>query len=163
MEVKRIKVGELETNCYLLISKKELVVVDPGGDVDKILKEIKDTEAILRYIINTHNHFDHTLGNKELKEKTGAEILKGLKDGDEIKIGDNVLNIISTPGHTKDGICIICNNFILTGDTIFKDGYGRTDLFGGSKKELEESLNKLSKILKPGMVIYPGHGDSFIY
>ena len=160
MQIKRLIVGPIETNCYLLISKGEMVVVDPGGSPDVILDEIKKTGIQPKYIINTHSHFDHTLANKEIKKPTGAEILS-LKEGDEAKIGDEVLKIISTPGHSKDSICLLGEGFALTGDTLFKDGYGRTDLAGGSEKELKESLERLSKLLKPGTKIYPGHGDIF--
>jgi len=160
MEIKRLIVGDLETNCYLLISENKLIIIDPGGSVEKILKEIKKTKAIPKYIINTHCHPDHISANNKIKEETGAEILT-LKGKEEIKIGKSVLKVIHTPGHTKDSICLLGENFIFTGDTLFKNGYGRTDLPGGSQKELEESLKKLSKLLKPGSMVYPGHGEIF--
>jgi len=166
MEIKRLIVGDLETNCYLLISENKLIIIDPGGGVEKILKEIKEIKAKPKYIINTHCHPDHTSANEEVRKKTGAEILT-LKGEEEIKIGKSVLKVIHTPGHTKDSICLLGKNFIFTGDTLFKNGYGRTDLSGGSQKELEESLEKLSKLLKPRgvrrMTVYPGHGEIFQY
>lgn len=167
MEIKRLIVGALETNCYLLISQGELLIIDPGGEAEKILKEIEKTKAKPKYIINTHSHFDHISANKKVKEVSGAQILSNLKEGDKIKIGlgksPSILKVISTPGHTKDSICLLGKSFIFTGDTLFKDGYGRTDLPGGSQKELEESLRKLAKLLKPGMMVYPGHGEIFQY
>lgn len=162
MEIKRLIVGDLETNCYLLISENKLIIIDPGGSVEKILKEIKEIKAKPKYIINTHCHPDHISANEGVKKETGAEILT-LKGEEEIKIGKSVLKVIHTPGHTKDSICLLGENFIFTGDTLFKNGYGRTDLPGGSQKELEESLEKLSKLLKPGMTVYPGHGEIFQY
>ena len=153
-------VGDLETNCYLLISENKLIIIDPGGSVEKILKEIKEIKAKPKYIINTHCHPDHISANEGVKKETGAEILTP-KAGDEIKIGKDILKVIHTPGHTKDSICLLGKNFIFTGDTLFKNGYGRTDLPSGSQKELEESLEKLSKLLKPGIIIYPGHGEIF--
>ena len=161
MEIKKITVGFLLTNCYLIISKNEIAIIDPGDEADKILKEIEKTNAQLKYIINTHLHPDHILANKELAEKTTAQILKNLKNNDQIQIGDIVLKVINTPGHSKESVCLIGKNFIFTGDTLFKDGYGRTDLIGGSEKEMKKSLEKLSKIIKPGMTVYPGHGESF--
>jgi len=161
MEIKTIKVGELQTNCYLLISGKELAVIDPGGETDKILKEIKDCQARAKYIINTHRHFDHTLANKEVSKKTGAEILTDLKEEDEVKIGEEAVKVVYTPGHTEESIYLLGSDFILTGDTLFKDGHGRTDLSGGSEEKIKESLEKLSKLLKPGMMVYPGHGPAF--
>jgi len=86
-----------------------------------------------------------------------------LKDSDEVKIGESVLKVIQTPGHAKDCICLLGAGFIFTGDTLFENGHGRTDLPGGSQKEMEESLEKLSKIIKPGSTVYPGHGEIFKY
>jgi glyoxylase-like metal-dependent hydrolase (beta-lactamase superfamily II) len=173
MEIKQLVVGPLLTNCYILISNKEAVVIDPGAGLKKILKEIEGKK--LKYIILTHYHWDHILGALKLKEKTGAKILihKGEKDfikfqpdqlldgGEEIRIGNEYLKIIHTPGHTKGSISILGKDFIFTGDTIFEDGYGRTDLPGGSKKDLKESLEKLEKVIKKGTKIYPGHGPTF--
>lgn len=175
MEIKRLIVGALDTNCYLLIAGKEMIIVDPGSEPEKILDEIKKTGAKPEYIINTHYHPDHTGANKEMKKETGAKILIHeaeksfisfkpggfLKGGEKIKIGDTVLKIIHTPGHSPGSICLLGKDFALTGDTIFKDGYGRTDLKGGSWEDLDKSLKKLKKLLKPGMRIYPGHGDIF--
>lgn len=162
MQIKRLIVGPIETNCYLMVSEDEMVIVDPGGSPDMILDEIKKIGINPKYIINTHSHFDHTLANKEIIKETEAEILD-LKEGDEVKIGDDVLKIISTPGHSKDSICLLGKEFALTGDTLFKDGYGRTDLEGGSEKEMQASLKRLSEIIKPGTKIYPGHGEIFDY
>jgi glyoxylase-like metal-dependent hydrolase (beta-lactamase superfamily II) len=188
MEIKHLIVGPLLTNCYLLISKGEAAVIDPGGGAKAILKEIEESKAKLKYIILTHGHWDHTLSVLKIREKTGAKILiheaekefvkfaaigeprpegrevdEFLKEDSEIKIGDLVLKVIHTPGHTKGSICLTGENEIFTGDTIFKDGYGRTDLKGGSQKDLENSLEKLKKFLKPGMKVYPGHGETFEY
>lgn len=162
MQIKQLIVGPIQTNCYLLISGGEMVVVDPGGSPDKILDEIKKIGIQPKHIINTHSHFDHTLANKETIKETGAEILD-LKEGDEVKIGDEVLKVISTPGHSKDSICLLGEGFVLSGDTLFKDGYGRTDLGGGSEEEIQKSLKRLSEIIKSGTKIYPGHGEIFDY
>jgi glyoxylase-like metal-dependent hydrolase (beta-lactamase superfamily II) len=172
--LKHLIVGPLLTNCYILASKEEALILDPGGGLNSILKEVEKLK--LKYIVLTHHHFDHVLAAQKLKEKTGAKILihKGekdfikfkvdqfLKDGDEIKIGDIFLKVIHTPGHTRGSICLLGENFIFTGDTIFEDGYGRTDLPGGSQEDLENSLKKLEKIIKKGTKVYPGHGDQFI-
>lgn len=175
MEIKRIIVGPLMTNCYLIISDNELAIVDPGEESEKILEEIKKTKSQPKYIILTHYHFDHLLSAEEIKKKTGAKILfhekekeflKFLADGylkgnEKIKIGKIILKVIHTPGHSKGSICLLGENEIFVGDLFFKDGYGRTDLEGGSAEEMKNSLKKLSKILKPGMIVYPGHGQIF--
>ncbi len=193
MEIKNLIVGPLLTNCYLLFSKREAAVIDPGGEAKKILKEVESSGKKLKYIILTHSHWDHTSAVLKIKDynppttsspslrerapKAEAEILiheaekdflkikmdKFLEEGDKIKIGDIILKVLHTPGHSKGSICLLGDNFIFTGDTLFKDGYGRTDLPSGSQKDLEESLEKLLKFLKPGIKIYPGHGEIFEY
>jgi len=177
MNIKLLVVGPLLTNCYLLISGEEILIIDPGDDAWKILEEIKRTEALLKYIVNTHGHADHILANEKIRQETGAKILIHqaekdfidftadifLNDGNEIKMGDSILKVLHTPGHTKGSICLIGDSFAFTGDTLFEDGYGRTDLPGGSSKDLENSIKKLSKVLKPGMLVYPGHGEIFNY
>ncbi len=177
MKIKCLIIGLLRTNCYLLSSGNELIIIDPGGGTEKILTEIKKTKLKLKYIINTHYHPDHTWANKRIKKETEAKILihkkeekfinfkadKFLEQGDKIKIGEDILQIIHTPGHSQGSICLVGKNIIFTGDTLFKDGVGRTDIWGGSQEDIEKSLKKLSSILKSGMKIYPGHGESWIY
>jgi len=174
-EIKHLIVGPLLTNCYILISKGESLVIDPGADLKQILEELTKNQAKLKYIVLTHCHWDHLLAAPKLKTETGAKILvhegekdflkfkvdQFLKDGDEIKVGEISLKIVHTPGHTKGSICLLGDGFIFTGDTLFEDAHGRTDLSGGSQTEMENSLEKLKKILKPGMKVYPGHGEVF--
>lgn len=173
MEIKKLVVGPLLTNCYILSSNKKAILIDPGGDFKEILKSLKEKELL--FIILTHSHFDHTFLAKKIKEEKGGEILihkkekeflefeadRYLEDGENIKLGKENLKIIHTPGHSPGSICILGKNFILSGDTLFLDGVGRTDLPGGSEKDLKESLEKLKKIIKPEMKIYPGHGPEF--
>ena len=178
MEIKKFVIGFWETNCYLLISNNELATVDPGPGIKKVLKEIKKSKAKLKFIINTHYHLDHTFSNKILKKETGAEILihkaeknyikflgfkpdRFLKDEDEIKINSEVLKVINTPGHSKGSICLLGKDFILTGDTLFKGVLPATHFPGGSEKDLRTSFEKLSKILKPEITVYPGHDQIF--
>lgn len=175
MTIKTLIVGPLLTNCYLVSSADEILIIDPGGSKEEILQEAAKIKGKIKYIINTHGHPDHVFANQEIKKETGAEIMiheaekdfidfkadKFLKEGDEIKIGDSVLKILHTPGHSRGSICLLGQDFIFAGDTLFKDGYGRTDLPGGCWQELEKSLEKLKKMLKPGTTVYPGHGEVF--
>ena len=175
MQINHLIVGEIQTNWYLLSSDNEIAIIDPGGEADKILSEIKKLSGNLKYIINTHYHQDHTLANKKIKQETGAKILihesekdyidfridQALKNNDEIKIGNGTLKVIHTPGHTQGSICLFDDNYVFVGDTIFENGYGRTDLPGGSQEKMEKSLEKLVKLLKPETTIYSGHGEVF--
>jgi len=171
----KIIVGPIRTNCYILKSGNELAVVDPGEETLLILDKIKDMRGILKYIINTHYHFDHTTANQEIKKATGAKILihekeKGyidfpadifLQDNEEIILGEEKILVRNFPGHSEGSICLFVEKIIFTGDLLFKDGYGRTDLVGGSEEDMFKSLDEIRKFLKPGVMVYPGHGDEF--
>lgn len=175
MEIKKIIVGKLQANCFLFVSGGEAAVVDPGGEPQKILSVLKDSKAKLKYIINTHYHFDHTFADREIKKETGAETLihsaekdfltfdfdRFLEDGEEITVGKEVLKIVHTPGHSRGSVCLFGRGFVFSGDTIFDGSYGRVDLPGGSAEDMAASLERLAIMIKPGTVVYPGHGPDF--
>lgn len=194
MILKKLAVGPLEVNCYILGDEKtrQTACIDPGGNAEEILGVIEQEKLSLQYIINTHGHFDHVGGNGSLKKATGARLamhekdavllrnaasqsaLFGLgavsspapdmllKDGDEIKVDNLTLNVIHTPGHTPGGICLLIANqkpeILFTGDTLFAGSIGRTDLPGGSYKDIIASIK--GKILPLGgdIRVLPGHG-----
>lgn len=165
----------------------EGVVIDPAADVDRILgmarsKGIRE----IKYLINTHCHADHVGGNKELKALTGAQILihqedadrlssppdfilqifhceaspppdRMLSDGERIEIGRQSLSVIHTPGHTPGGICLYAPGHLFTGDTLFVGAVGRTDLPGGSVRQLLNSIRTRLFTLPADTVVYPGH------
>lgn len=190
LQIQQIIVGSMGVCCYIVAcpETKKAAVIDPGGDVDLILAEIKNTGLALQYIIATHGHPDHVCGNRALQESTGAEIVMhkadseffgkpevagyfsmlGLEasppadleveDGDVIKIGEEEMQVIHTPGHTPGGMCLLNGNNLITGDTLFVGGIGRTDFPGGSHKELIESIRKRLLVLPEETVVWPGHG-----
>lgn len=169
MIVEQIPVGSMANFTYVIADEKSKIaaVIDPSWDLEKILDFLKKNDLKLQYIINTHTHFDHVLGNEQLATLTGAEIVmhknstleknRTVDDGDTIKVGNITLQVIYTPGHSKDSICLLTENKIFTGDTLFVGNCGRVDLPGGSASELYDSLfNKLAK-LDDNIVMYPGH------
>jgi glyoxylase-like metal-dependent hydrolase (beta-lactamase superfamily II) len=155
---------------YLVADEKtqEAAVIDSSYNADVIIKIVKDKNFILKYLINTHGHSDHTAGNAELCSIFGAKIAShtqsnpagdiSLEDGETLTLGKIPLRVIYTPGHTPDGICLLVDNQkLLTGDTLFVGECGRTDLLGGNAKSLYDSLfNKLMK-LDDNIEVYPGH------
>lgn len=146
----------------------EAAVVDPSFNAETLTKLLKEKKFRLKYIINTHGHSDHTAGNVEMKRAFGSKIVAhklsrtnkdiSVEDGDFLMVGKIPLKIIHTPGHTPDGICLLVNDkILLTGDTLFVGECGRTDLPGGSAKEMYNSLfHKLMK-LDDNIEVYPGH------
>ncbi|MGL5315772.1 MAG: MBL fold metallo-hydrolase [Peptostreptococcaceae bacterium] len=168
---------------------KKCAVVDPGGIESKILNYIKANNLELEYIVLTHGHGDHIGAVKGIKEKTNAKVVahndekellldkkKNLsymmhcgaqefdadiyvKDKDKLSLGELKLTFLHTPGHTKGCMCIRVNDDMFTGDTLFAGSIGRTDLFSGDYKQIEKSLNKLSRY-ENNVKIHPGHGPS---
>lgn len=160
MEIKTIKVGYLQTNCYLLIKNNTCLVVDPGDEFNKILESIGNLKVL--GILITHNHFDH-IGALELLKKeynVKAYDYNNLKE-QEYKIGDFKFEVIYTLGHSNDSITYYFkeDNLMLVGDFIFFCSIGRTDLETGNIKEMEKSLLKIKKYPNDTK-LYPGHGVS---
>jgi hydroxyacylglutathione hydrolase len=161
-------IGEMINFTYLIGDEDSglAAVIDPADDADKILKEAEKHNLKIAYIINTHAHFDHIKANEELASKTRAKIIMhekakakkdiSVKDNDIIEIGKLKIRVIHTPGHTPESICLLIDKKLLTGDTLFVGGCGRTDLPGGNPEELYYSLLKLME-LDDNTEIYPGH------
>lgn len=189
MDIKKLVVGEWGVNCYLIIDKGYLAVVDPGDEVEKIIQEIEKLRKINpKYILLTHAHFDHLLAAKKLKEKYGFEIVLGyrekenyerienqesfagfkpeyqgrpdimVKDGEVLSLGEKKIRVLETPGHTVGSISYLIGKNLFSGDTIFKEFYGRTDLPTGNIDDLWKSLKSLTN-LDDATKIYPGHGE----
>ncbi|MGB9678265.1 MAG: MBL fold metallo-hydrolase [Candidatus Ratteibacteria bacterium] len=188
MKIKRVIMTDFYTNTYIFGCEKKNVcaIIDPGGDVDKIKKEIEKENLKPIFIINTHGHFDHICGNNFFNlpvyiHKEDIEFLKNpdknlsslfsfpyfcnneileLKEGDEIKIGEIKLEVIHTPGHTPGSICLKFGNILFTGDTLFAEGIGRTDFPESDEEKLIKSIKEKLLLLPENTEIYPGHGEN---
>ena len=175
MKVIRVIASWIETNSYLLLTKKP-VIIDPAENVEMVLNNLKEhiKPEDLEYIILTHFHEDHTLATPIIRKITNAKVFIHESDvnflsfkpdmtlkGDEIlDLGDCKLKVIHTPGHTPGSICLYeeKSKSLFSGDTIFPGGgVGRTDLPGGNTQQLIDSIKKLCKI--DVKVLYPGHGE----
>ena len=169
MMVKQIPVGSMANFTYVIADEKSktAAVIDPSWNLEKVLDLLKANDLKLQYIINTHAHFDHVLGNEQLATITGARIIMHknsrldkdvtVDDGDTIQLGNIKIKVIFTPGHSKDGMCLLAENKLFTGDTLFIGNCGRVDLPGGSATELYDSIfGKLMK-LDDRIEVYPGH------
>lgn len=195
MFLERIPAGIYAVNCYVLGDKatNKAVVIDPGGDVDRIIKMLEDNDLKLEYIMLTHAHVDHIGGVEELINRTGIPVymhkddlymlmdgranqsialggpvveaetdkpIKFVEDGDVLELGELKLSIIHTPGHTEGGICIQVGDFIFTGDTLFANSIGRSDLEGGNEEKLMDSLKNKLLVLDEDLKVLPGHGPA---
>ena len=192
MKVVRIPAGIYAANCYLVYSENnnEGIVIDPGGDVEDIIAQIKSLGLNIKYIVLTHGHGDHIAGINELKDyidvpvaihkddeyllKNGNDNLSSmmamgtielsadilLDEGDEVSFGDLSAKVIHTPGHTPGGISIKIEDGLFTGDTLFAGSIGRTDFPGSSFEKIISSIKDKLLIYPDDTILYPGHGPS---
>lgn len=183
MLIKTLPVGQLETNCYIVTDEKTLqcAVIDPGADSNTILDYLEGAGLAVEAIFLTHGHFDHTTAAATVREATGAPIyihkndiaapggdnshkyhadpdVKTYGEGDVFTIGGLTFTVMETPGHSFGSVTLRCEDALFTGDTLFRDSCGRTDL-GGDMQTLMRSLKRLYDL--PGdYEVYPGHMDA---
>ncbi len=169
------------------VATQNAAVIDPAFEPQKILQAAKDAGYTITHVINTHGHSDHTSGNAAIIDATGAALCihqadadqvvklltralsrvmggKGsprpdclLVDNDVIRIGRTELKVLHTPGHTKGSICLYAPGHVFTGDTLFVEAVGRTDLPGGSMRQLLDSVRKKIYTLPDETRVWPGH------
>ncbi|MEP6717942.1 MAG: MBL fold metallo-hydrolase [bacterium] len=184
MYFKQFYLACLAHASYLIGSEGEAAVVDPQRDVDEYLKEASAQGFKIKYIIETHLHADFVSGHRELAARTGAEIVfsekanaifphRAVNEGDEIELGNVILRIMETPGHTPESVCILVTDTdvsnqpqkVLTGDTLFIGDVGRPDLAGGKgytpqmmAAMMYETLHGKLLTLTDDVEVYPAHG-----
>ncbi|MBQ9992662.1 MAG: MBL fold metallo-hydrolase [Firmicutes bacterium] len=184
-ELKIIKSGVIDNNTYILTDKatKKTVIIDPAFAASKIIAYIKENELQPCAIINTHGHYDHITANMAVRDefnipvymheadigmikengRYGFDVSKAspvdyaLQGGEELQFGELQLKIIHTPGHSRGGICILCEDKLFTGDTLFYHDIGRCDLEGGSLPQLLKSIKEKLLVLPDEVIVYPGH------
>jgi hydroxyacylglutathione hydrolase len=137
---------------YIIHDGKEAVAIDPG-DPGLVLDYIRQEGLHLKEIRNTHSHFDHTSGNSLLAAETGAPIVDSTGAG-TFSVGEDLIKVISTPGHTRDSVCFRNNDWIITGDTLFIANVG--NCLPGLVGAFRDSLTRLLE-LPDNTIIYPGH------
>jgi glyoxylase-like metal-dependent hydrolase (beta-lactamase superfamily II) len=191
IRVKRCVVGELLTNCYLLINSdsREALIIDPGDDPAKILGVLEPGLSV-KAIIATHCHFDHILAVEDVREALGAKfqihrddlpILEEaprralewagkafdapspdgyISEGEEIALGNSRVKVLHTPGHSPGSVCLLVEDVLFSGDTLFAGSVGRTDLYGGDYDQLLRSIKEKLCVLSDDTRVMPGHGES---
>lgn len=169
---------------------REAMVVDPGGNADGILNVVEDNDLKVACIVNTHGHIDHIMANREVKERTGAPLrIHGddakmlehsgqqsmqmlgteitspgadsfLVDGETFQVGGIDVEVIHTPGHSPGSVCLKAGKRLMTGDTLFAQSIGRTDIRGGDMRTLMRSLMEKVMTLDDDIEVFPGHGPA---
>jgi hydroxyacylglutathione hydrolase len=189
MVVNQYEVGNFAVFCYLIGDEEthKGLFIDPADDAERLLREAK-SQGInkINYVVNTHAHVDHIMGNAEMVKRTGAKIIIHqedapalvrtppylldmfgatvsppadieVKDGEIIQVGSVRLKVLHTPGHSPGGMSLHVNGMVFTGDTLFVGSVGRTDFPGSSWDVLENSIRKKLYVLPGKTVVFPGH------
>lgn len=179
MEIRNLKVGSYQTNCYIAWGDGEdsCLIVDPGFEPEYILEQVRHWGKTPEAILLTHGHFDHVGGVKHIAGETGCRVFICKEDlglnpmltdgaiyatdtyaqGDTLELAGLRLQVKQTPGHIPGSVCLICGDTIFSGDTLFAGTCGRTDLPGGSGGQMQQSLAALAA-LEGDYRVLPGHG-----
>ena len=181
MNVKCLPLGAYQTNCYLAWEETadSCIVIDPGYMPQVVFAETQKLNKPIAAILLTHGHFDHVGGVKELSDLSGAAVYLHEKElslpenytagplfythtygeGDVLDLAGLQIRVLHTPGHTPGSVCLLAKDALFSGDTLFLDSCGRTDLPGGDTAAILQSLKRLSK-LDTDYRVFPGHGQS---
>lgn len=183
MLIKSFTLGHVQTNCYIVTDETtlECAIIDPGAEANTIMRYLEENKLKCKFILLTHGHFDHTGAVEDVMKQTGAEVCMSHKDvrkvitemgfkyappkgtvffkeGDKFTVGSLVFETIETPGHSEGSVIFRCGDALFTGDTLFRDSCGRTDLPGCNGEDMMKSLKKIAEL--PGdYEVYPGHTE----
>jgi hydroxyacylglutathione hydrolase len=180
--------GPWETNAYLVWDGRsaDALVLDPGmGAAQPLMERVVAHGLRLHVVANSHGHIDHVFDNARLVRESGAPLaihpddayrLEGrnnygfkverrvasqdLREGEQLRIGDLVFDVLHTPGHTEGSVCLYEERraLLLSGDVLFAGAFGRTDLPGGNEEQMVTSLARLAREIPPPVRVLPGHG-----
>lgn len=181
MNVLTIQGGSLYTNCYMVWGEgsDKCVLIDPGFQAEQILEQVRLRGKEVEAILLTHGHFDHVGGVKAIAMETECKIYlhpaelslpsqltlgtipytDSYREGDVLSLAGVEFNVLHTPGHTPGSVCLICEDALFAGDTLFACSCGRTDLPGGDHRLMRQSLARLAS-LEEDYAVYSGHGES---
>lgn len=191
--IEQLRTGVIQENCYLIFNEKSLLIVDPGAEDQRLIREIEKTGRKPEAILLTHTHYDHIGAVESLRKHFSIPVyvspleqewlgdptlnLSGLARHDdmaniivqpaehefemkEYEIGGMRFTVVPTPGHSIGSVSFIFDDFVVTGDALFKGSVGRTDLYTGNLEQLLNGIRTYLFTLPDEFPAYPGHGDA---
>ncbi len=172
IQITKINMGPYNNNGYIVTcpETKEAVIIDTPAEPEKLLSELGDVQV--KAILITHGHQDHLLGFEEITGQVDAPVGVGeadvellpsppgiiLRDGATIEVGNQTIQLLSTPGHTSGSTCLLIGKHLFSGDTLFPGGPGKSRSPEALKQEIDSITRKLL-VLPDDTAVYPGHGD----
>ena len=181
LQVHALTLGAYQVNCYIIHDEKSpsCCVIDPGYEADTIVDKLSQLGLTLEAILLTHGHFDHVGAVRDLAADTGCQVWLCADDlalptnltagplcytntyaeGTTLHLAGLDISVLQTPGHSPGSVCLLTENTLFSGDTLFAGSCGRTDLPGGSWEQMRSSLKRLSEI-EANLWVLPGHGES---
>ena len=167
--VEQFQVGPIANFAYLLGCEETRVaaLIDPCFEPDRLVTNAKELGYRVEWIINTHGHHDHVNGNDRVIELTGAKVAahtkaifhvnQYLNHDDALQVGNITVEVLHTPGHAHDSVCLVADGHLFTGDTLFVGECGRTDLPGSDSRQMHHSLFEVLAMVPDTAIVWPGH------
>ena len=167
--VEQFQVGPMANYAYLLGCEETRVaaLIDPCFEPERLVTNAKELGYRVEWVINTHGHHDHVNGNDRAIELTGAKVAahskaifhvnQYLKHGATLQVGNITVEVLHTPGHAHDSVCLVADRHLFTGDTLFVGECGRTDLPGSDSRQMHHSLFEVLAVVPNTAIVWPGH------
>nr|MBQ8244887.1 MBL fold metallo-hydrolase [Oscillospiraceae bacterium] len=180
MKILTMPVGAYQTNCYMVWGEGDkCVLIDPGYEANVLLEQVEKQGKQLEVIFLTHGHFDHVGAVKDIAAETDCKVYihpqelalpealtagklyytHTYDEGDTVTAAGLTFEVLHTPGHTPGGVCLLCEDTMFSGDTLFAGSCGRTDFPGGDWNTIRVSLRRLAKLPRDYKVL-PGHAEA---
>ena len=181
LKIYALPLGAYQTNCYIIheADSKTCCVIDPGYTPHVVLDKAQELGLTVEAILLTHGHFDHVGGVKEIAAETGCKVYihpeelsmppmmtngplyytHTYTEGSRLSLAGLTIFVRHTPGHTPGSVCLLVDDAMFSGDTLFAGSCGRTDLPGGSWTTISQSLRFLAS-MQSNFRVFPGHGES---